>query len=500
LSAFTEHEDSRLRILMLEDNPVDAELNEYELRKGGLVFSARRVDTREGFERELKEFHPQIILSDFELPAFDGISAMLVAESQSPDVPFIFVTGVMGEEMAIDFLKRGATDYVLKDRLSRLVPAVKRAMEEVDERSERRSAQAALRESEERYRTIFESTGTAMFTMDEGGTISFVNHEFGRMTGWTAADVDGGLRINDLLGDDPVESESMLRYHREVLGGGHPSPLHFETRVVSRQGSVVEVLASINLLPGTRRSIVSFIDVSREKSYEEELKDRAERLREFMAIASHELRQPITIIKGYTATLAEYTSKLSGESVLEIYDTMDNSAERLTRIVDELMDVSRIEKQEVVLDRSPAILRQVIDAAVETVRSRGANNTINLQVSPADLAVAVDPGKIGQLLVVLLENAVNFSPPASEIDVSAGITGGGILEVRVMDRGPGIPAEDSERVFERFFQVDDVLHHSKPGVGLGLYIAREIVSAHGGALRYEPRVGGGSTFRFTIPI
>jgi len=204
---------------MLEDNPVDAELNEYELRKGGIVFSARRVDTREGFERELKEFHPQIILSDFELPAFDGISAMLVAESQSPDVPFIFVTGVMGEEMAIDFLKRGATDYVLKDRLSRLVPAVKRAMEEVDERSERRSAQAALRESEERYRTIFESTGTAMFTMDEGGTISFVNHEFGRMTGWTAADVDGGLRINDLLGDDPVESESMLRYHREVLGG-----------------------------------------------------------------------------------------------------------------------------------------------------------------------------------------------------------------------------------------------------------------------------------------
>lgn len=484
---------------MLEDNPVDAELNEYELRKGGIVFSARRVDTREGFERELKEFRPQIILSDFELPAFDGISAMLVAESQSPDVPFIFVTGVMGEEMAIDFLKRGATDYVLKDRLSRLVPAVKRAMEEVDERSERRRAQAALRESEERYRTIFESTGTAMCIMDEGGTISFVNREFGRMTGWTTTD-DGGLRINDLLGDDPVESESMLRYHREVLAGGHTSPLHFETRVVSRKGNIVEVLASINLLPGTRRSIVSFIDVSREKSYEEELKDRAERLREFMAIASHELRQPITIIKGYTATLAEYTSKLSGDAVLEIYDTMDNSAERLTRIVDELMDVSRIEKQEVVLERSPAVLRHMIDEAVQTIRSRGADNAVNVQVSPADLSIAVDPAKVCQLFVILLENAVNFSPSASEVDVSAGITGSGILEVRVMDRGPGIPAEDSERVFERFFQVDDVLHHSKPGVGLGLYIAREIVSAHGGALRYESREGGGSTFRFTIPV
>lgn len=492
-------ESQKLKILMLEDNQIDAELNEYELRKAGVAFEARRVDTREAFEKELAEFDPHIILSDFELPAFDGISALLIAQSHSPDVPFIFVTGVMGEEMAIDFLKRGATDYVLKERLSRLVPAVRRAIEEVAERLQRRRAQAALRESEERYRTIVESTGTAMFTVDESGTISFVNHEFERLTGWGASELEGKAMGYGLLVKDPLESESLLGYLKDVLESDAGSPLRFETTIVSRSGASLSLLVSMARLPGTRSSIVSLIDVTREKSYEEELKERAERLSEFLAVASHELRQPTTIIKGYAATLAEYEGRLPAQTVLEIYSTMDASSDRLARIVEQLMDVSRIDKSEVVLSKEPTVVAVLAAEAIAVVKARGASNDLTLDVTPASLEANLDAEKIGQLFGILLENAVNYSPEGSPVDIEVRAASDGLLEVAVMDHGPGVPPESAEKVFERFYQVDDVLHHSKPGVGLGLYVARQIVAAHGGSLGYEPREGGGSVFRFTIP-
>lgn len=490
----------KLKILMLEDNPIDAELNEYELRKGGIVCETRRVENRDAFETELATFAPHIILSDFELPAFDGISALIVAQSHSPDVPFIFVTGVMGEEMAIDFLKRGATDYVLKDRLSRLVPAVQRAMEEVAERVERRRAQSALRESEERYRTIVESTGTSMFTLEENGTISFVNNEFERMTGWSAHEVEGRQSMGELLARDAAESESLLRYRREVLEGSSGSPLRFETTIVSRTGKVLSLLASMTLLPGTRTSLVSLIDISKEKAYEDELRERAERLSEFLVIASHELRQPATIIKGYTATLAEYEDKLPDEMVAEIYSTMDSSADRLARIVEELMDVSRIEQSDLVIDKESVSVEALTRAVAEKIRSGGAANELRITVSPPDLEAVLDAGKVGQLMVILVENAINYSPEGSPVDIDASLLEPSLLEIRVMDRGPGIPAEAAEKVFERFYQVGDVLHHSKPGIGLGLYIATQIATAHGGRVVYSPREGGGSVFTITIPV
>ncbi|MDE3084893.1 MAG: response regulator [Verrucomicrobiota bacterium] len=143
-----------LRILLLEDSPPQAEMVDYVLRAEGLNFSLRRVESREDFQREIEQHPPDLILSDYALPNFDGYAALEIAKAKAPDVPFIFVTGTMGEEVAIETLKQGATDYVLKTRLSRLVPAALRALRETAERRERRRAEDKLRRSHEQLRAL----------------------------------------------------------------------------------------------------------------------------------------------------------------------------------------------------------------------------------------------------------------------------------------------------------------------------------------------------------
>jgi signal transduction histidine kinase len=143
-----------IHILMLEDDARDAELAKHVLRQGGVQFSMIRVETKQEFVRELQRRQPDVILSDYSLPGFDGYSALNIAKEKSPETPFIFVTGTMGEEVAIETLKNGATDYVLKTRLARLVPAVHRALREAQERVERRRAEARLRESHEQLRAL----------------------------------------------------------------------------------------------------------------------------------------------------------------------------------------------------------------------------------------------------------------------------------------------------------------------------------------------------------
>jgi signal transduction histidine kinase len=139
---------------MLEDDAADAELTKFALRKGGLAFSLARVETKADYVTQLDQHPPALILSDYSLPGFNGHDALSIAREKRPETPFIFVTGTMGEEVAIETLKSGATDYVLKTRLTRLVPAVTRALREAEERMQHRRKDAQLRVSHEQYRAL----------------------------------------------------------------------------------------------------------------------------------------------------------------------------------------------------------------------------------------------------------------------------------------------------------------------------------------------------------
>lgn len=188
-----------LRILHLEDDPADAELVQATLAAEGVGCNVRVVETREDFVVALAEGKLDLVLADFALPTFDGMSALTLVREKHPDLPFIFVSGRLGEEAAIESLRNGATDYVLKNKLSRLVPAVNRALSEAEERAERRKAEAELaqayieiRERAESYQNLFNSIRDVIVVSDHDRTIQHVNQPALReIFGYELEEVEG---------------------------------------------------------------------------------------------------------------------------------------------------------------------------------------------------------------------------------------------------------------------------------------------------------------------
>src|SRR5436853_489031 len=206
-----------LRILLLEDVPADAALIERHLTKSGLDFVSQRVDTRARFEQALREFVPDIILSDHGLPGFDGSAALELVNERFPTLPVILVTGSLNEEKAVEFMKAGAADYILKDHLTRLPEAIQRAIRERRLREEREQAVAALQESEAQYRALFESTPYPMWVFDlETHRVLAVNGAAIKHYGYSREEFLA-LRIEDLR---PGEDIPALHRHPECVGAG----------------------------------------------------------------------------------------------------------------------------------------------------------------------------------------------------------------------------------------------------------------------------------------
>jgi formate hydrogenlyase transcriptional activator len=226
---------SHLRILILEDVATDAELMARELGKGELDFTAKVVASGEKFVRELAAFTPGLILSDYSLPGFNGTEALAIAKERCPDVPFVFVSGAIGEESAIELLKEGATDYVLKQRLSRLVPAVRRALSEAEERRARLKVEGALRDSEKRHRVLLEINNALVNNLDRTNLFDAIAQAVGKVVSFdrmSLALLDRRrdvLQIYGLSGDEVVKG--LLPLGAEFpRAGSHLAPVLDERR------------------------------------------------------------------------------------------------------------------------------------------------------------------------------------------------------------------------------------------------------------------------------
>ena len=223
---------------------------------------------------------------------------------------------------------------------------------------------------------------------------------------------------------------------------------------------------------------------------------------QFLANMSHELRTPMNAIIGFSEILLDSTFQVSDEERAQFLTDILNSGKHLLNLINEVLDLSKIEAGRMELRIEPAALSDVLDAVQSTMRPLAAKKAIDFQVEsgPHIGSLPMDAARIKQVLLNLVGNAVKFTPEGGRVQVRA-IAEDGSVRVEVCDTGPGIPAEDHERIFLEFQQAQTARSAGKPeGTGLGLALAKKFVEMHGGRIWVESEVGRGSTFAFTLPV
>ncbi len=284
---------------------------------------------------------------------------------------------------------------------------------------------------------------------------------------------------------------------REAGLGGMRSFLGYPVRV---EGRVVGCLGAFRDRPGPFEPETANLlgMVARALAGEEARLAYREELHGFLDMASHELRHPMTLIKGYTSTLRKYLDRMDREAVRSILGDIVDGVEKMERMVHQLLDTARLERGRIILDTREVDPVHLAADALEEARTRWPENPFSLRAAPDLPIIRADVERLGQVLIILLDNAVKFSPPSSPVEVEVGPGEGEEVVFSVLDRGPGVAEVEREKIFERFHQSPGPARPSH-GLGLGLYIARRTVEAHGGRLWHEPREGGGSRFRFSVP-
>jgi PAS domain S-box-containing protein len=276
--------ENSLRILILEDVPMDAELVEYELERARIPFLSRRVDSRESFLQELDQFRPDLILSDYTLPRFDGMTALSLARERAPSIPFLIVTGSVNEETAVGCMKAGATDYLLKSNLARIGPAIEAALERERVRAEKMKAEAALASSERRFRSLVQNSSDLVTILSPDGTITYVSDSAERIVGYSPADLVGS-NLLEYLDESHIDLlRGLLRTNGKPSAAG---PIEFSIR--RADGSLVwlEAVGTNLLSDATIRGIVlNARDVSERKRADRELRESEERYRDLFDNAS----------------------------------------------------------------------------------------------------------------------------------------------------------------------------------------------------------------------
>ncbi|MCU0517814.1 MAG: response regulator [Oscillatoria sp. Prado101] len=501
-----------LRILLLEDSQLDAELIGANLTDGGIDCELVQVETRSDFLAALEGDNFDLILSNYALPNFDGLSALEIARRVCPEVPFIFVTGALGEELVIETLKLGAKDYVFKQRLERLVPSVVRALREVSEREERQAAQEALLESEERYRLLVELLPDTVFVQSQG-KIVFINSAGVKLFGAVSPEQLLGKPILDFI--HPDDREIVKERIRQLLEEKKQAPL-LEEKIVRLDGTVVDVgvTASPFTYQGKPAALVVARDISERKRTSEErdrlLKreraaraeaEKASRLKdEFLSTLSHELRTPLSAILGWAELL--HNLKFDEATVSHALETIVRNTKSLVRLIEDILDVSRIINGKLNLNVSPVNLAAIVEAAIDSLRSatEAKNIRLHLEIDRTVKPVLGDGERLQQIVWNLLSNAIKFTPKGGRVAVR--LRGAdSSAEIEVTDTGAGISPDFLPCVFERFRQADSTSTRSYGGVGLGLALVRHLVELHGGTVCADSAgAGQGATFTVRLPL
>ena len=496
-----------LRVLHLEDNRKDAELVQEALRDVGYDCDWALVQTRADFLAALEQGGFDVILADYSLPSFDGLTALALAREKCPDVPFIVVSGTLGEEFAIESLKSGATDYVVKKRLSRLAPVVRRAVLEAQERAERKRAEEVLH-----LRTrALEAAANGVVITDREGTIIWVNAACTALTGYDAAELVGK---NPRILKSGHQDEAFYRDLWTTIANGGV----WQGEIVNRRkdGSLYTEEMTITPVQDQTGQAIHYIaikqDVTERNQAEEEIRRLNEELEErvrartaqlqavnqeleaFTYSVAHDLRAPLRHVQGFSKVLVEdFAPKLDPAAQKHLYDIMEAS-ETMGRLIDDLLNLTHLGRQKPSLRATG--LKSLLDEALEDLESEMKGRDIQWHIGELPF-VDCDPGLMKQVFLNLLSNAIKYTRPRKPAVIEVGQTmANGRPTIFVRDNGVGFNMKYADKlfgVFQRLHRKEDF-----EGTGVGLATVQRIIQKHGGRIWAEAELNKGATFYFSL--
>ncbi|HEY4157342.1 MAG TPA: ATP-binding protein [Polyangiaceae bacterium] len=495
------------RVLLADDN---ADVRDYLGRLLARKYQLIAVADGQTALDKIRADPPDLVLADVMMPRLDGFGllAAIRADERTRTLPVIMLSARAGEEARIDGLSAGADDYLIKPFSARELLA--RISSQLELARLRREAAEALRHRGEQFETLLNQAPLGVYLVDADFRMREVNpiarEAFGEIHGGTV-----GRRFDELvrvLWDTRYAAE-LVRLFRHTLATGEPY-IAAERAEFRIDRGVIEYhewrLNRITLPDGRYGLVCYFRDISAQvlarKAIEESRAalEQADRSKdEFLATLAHELRNPLAPIRNSVHVL-----RLAGnrDTVKHIHEMMERQVNHMIRLVDDLMEVSRITRGKIELRRERVDLVSVVHSAVETSRPLidAADHRLTITIPGEPLVLDADPVRLAQVLSNLLNNAAKYTADGGQIWISASRVGAQAV-VSVRDSGAGISAEVLPKVFDLFMQVENSYARSQGGLGIGLTLVRSLVTLHGGSVEAKSAgVGQGSEFVVRLPL
>lgn len=491
-----------LQVLLVENEEDDAELILEQLRRAEFEPTWRRVDTAEDLREALHARAWDVILCDYVMPRFSGADALALLKETGLDVPFIIVSGRVGEDVAVHSLKLGAQDFFRKDRLKLLGPAVWRELREAAHRREGLRTKVALAAAEhERALFLASIKEYALFTLNPRGVISSWNPGVERVLGYASEEFIGQPHAMLFPPEDVDQGLPEAELRQAMARGG----AELEGWRVRKEGSRFWAEAALTPLFDSHGTLMGYSkvmhDITERKQLIEELRAAVRVREQFLTIASHELKTPLTALQlqlQSMAPLAHEASRVSssGEKLTRKLQSVSRQVSRLSTLIESLLDVSLITEQRMALQRETLDLAEFVReiASRFDVLQTAVNSPLNIDAS-GPVVGCFDRMRMDNVITHLLSNAFKFGAGKPVDLLVEAVEGQARLTVR--DGGIGIRPEDQARIFERFERAVPETNYG--GFGIGLWIARQVVEAHGGHIEVKSQPGLGSTFVVNLP-
>jgi len=495
-----------LNILSLEDSVPDFELIREYLIGAGYTLNITRHEKESDLITAISNTRFDAILADFNLPGFDAFTALKLCNTICPEVPFICVSGMIGEETAAEIIKQGAVDYVLKDKLSRLPFALERALNEAREKKSRRQAEEALRESEQNYRTLADSGQTLIWASGTDKRCNYFNRVWLEFTGHTLEqEVENGC-IKGIYPDD-------VQRRLDICHAAFDRREKFtiEYRLLHHDGQYRWVEDNSSPRYSSTGEFLGYIgqcqDITGRKQSELLLQQKNEELQKinaekdkFFSIIAHDLRSPFSAFLGYTQMMEDELSTFTLEELQKIASTMRKSAGMLFNLLENLLEWSRMQRGLNSYKPEIFLLREQTEAGIELVRDATQKKNITIsQDIPDDMMVYADSQMFESLVRNLVFNAIKFTPRGGQITIKARPVPDNLVEIAVSDTGIGMNQDILSKLFHLNEDTNRKGTEGEPSTGLGLILCKDFIGKLGGKIWAVSEEGKGSTFYFTLP-